>query len=248
MKKTSEEASADSIQARQTPDKLSGQQQNAPKAPPGQKSRDASHAAGARQESAKDEPWQPLAHVIGRSRYVVLLAALAVMLVAVSLFLLGTYLAVVNTWDAWINVIDGNVDSTELTVVFLEIVSVMLKAVVFYIVGIGFYSLFIAPLNLPVALGVETLNDLETKVISVVIVIMAVTFLEHFILWEDALNMLQHGATLALVVASLVLFQFYNHRAKEDQADRNAPSQAKRELFDGNQEEQEEQEKQEQQS
>ncbi len=243
MKKISEEPSSDSNEAQQTPDKLRGQRHGSLQASREQQST----ARGARRGSPKDEPWQPLAHIIGRSRYVVLLASLAVMLVAISLFLLGTYLAVVNTWEAWVNVVDGNVDSTELTVVFLEVVSVMLKAVVFYIVGVGFYSLFIAPLNLPVALGVETLNDLETKVISVVIVIMAVTFLEHFILWEDALKMLQHGATLALVVAALVLFQFYNHRAKEDQADRNAPSQAKHELFDHDQEEQEGQEQRQQQ-
>ncbi|MBC7945638.1 MAG: YqhA family protein [Burkholderiales bacterium] len=246
MKKLSEdkEASGDAPEAQLPPGKSPGQQLDARKASREQQSREGSRARGAGRELPKDEPWQPLAHIIGRSRYVVLLASLAVMLVAISLFLLGTYLAVVNTWEAWVNVIDGNVDSTELTVVFLEIVSVMLKAVVFYIVGIGFYSLFIAPLNLPVSLGVETLNDLETKVISVVIVIMAVTFLEHFILWEDALAMLQHGATLALVVAALVLFQFYNHRAKEDQADRDAPSQAKHELFDHDHEEQEEQRQQ----
>lgn len=187
---------------------------------------------------SEDQPAQPLAHIIGRSRYVVLLASLAVMVVSISLFLLGTYLAVINTWAAWVDVIHGNVDSAELTVVFLEVVSVMMKAVVFYLIGVGFYSLFIAPLNLPLALGVETLNDLETKVISVVIVIMAVTFLEHFVLWEDPIETLQYAATLSIVVAALVLFQFYNHRAKEEQAERsNGQSKAKHELFEENQEE-----------
>ena len=45
------------------------------------------------------------------------------------------------------------------------------------VIGVGLYSLFIAPLNLTVSLGVETLSDLESKVLSVVVVIMAVTFL-----------------------------------------------------------------------
>ena len=66
-------------------------------------------------------------------------------------------------------------------------------------------------------MGVETLGDLESKVVSVVVVIMAVTFLEHFIRWENAAQTLQYGAALALVVGALVAFQFYNHRAKEDQ-------------------------------
>lgn len=122
---------------------------------------------------------------------------------------------------------------------FLEIVSVMLKAVVFYLIGVGLYSLFTSPLNLTVSLGVETLNDLESKVISVVVVIMSVTFLEHFIRWEDPLQTLQFGGALALVVLALVLFQMYSHRAKEDQQSHNPDVQAraKRELFQEDHEE-----------
>ena len=109
----------------------------------------------------------------------------------------------------------------------------MLKAVVFYIIGVGLYSLFISPLNLTVSLGVETLSDLESKVASVVVVILGVTFLEHFILWEDPLATLQFGAALGLVAGALVLFQQYNHRVKEDQKS-HAPevqTQAQRRLF-----------------
>ncbi len=174
----------------------------------------------------------PLSQTLGRTRYIVLLAVIAVMLVAITLFLLGTIQAVVSVWDAWRNGFRSGFastpeNSTRLTVQFLELVSLMLKAVVYYIIGIGLYSLFIAPLNVTVALGVETLNDLETKVVSVVIVIMGVTFLEHFILWEEPLQTLQFGGALALVVGSLVLFQMYSHRSKEDQKEHN-PDEQKR--------------------
>ena len=154
---------------------------------------------------------------VGRSRYVVLLAVAAVMLVAVSLFLLGTVQAVAGVYHAWANVAHGDLASTQLTVEFLEIVSVMLKAVVFYLIGVGLYSLFVAPLNITVSLGVETLADLESKVVSVVVVILGVTFLEHFIRWQQPLETLEFGGAAALVVAALVLFQRYNHQAKEDQ-------------------------------
>ena len=177
---------------------------------------------------------------IGRTRLIVLLAVVAVMLVAVSLFLLGTVMAAVSVWAAWNGVLQGKLGTTDLTVKFLEIVTVMLKAVVFYLVGVGLYSLFIAPLNVTVALGVETLNDLEAKVISVVIVILSVTFLEHFIRWERPLETLQHGGALAVVVISLVLFQLYSHRAKEDQKSHSGPAQAraKREMFEADHEQQ----------
>jgi uncharacterized membrane protein YqhA len=154
---------------------------------------------------------------LGRSRYAVILAVLAVMLVALSLFLIGTFQAGVTTWHAWRDLAQGSFQSATTTVEFLEIVTVMLKAVVFYLVGVGLYSLFIRPLNITMSLGVQTLNDLETKVVSVVIVILSVTFLEHFILWKDPTSTLQFGAALALVVAALVFFQRYSHAAKEDQ-------------------------------
>jgi uncharacterized membrane protein YqhA len=157
-------------------------------------------------------------HWLGRSRFIVLLAVVAVILVAISLFLLGTVQAVHGMWNAWQSVWHGNPPTTKLTVEFLEIVSTMLKAVVFYIIGVGLYSLFVAPLNLTVSLGVETLIDVETKVISVIVVILGVTFLSHFIRWEDPLATLEFGGSAALMVGALVLFQRFNHKAKEEQS------------------------------
>ena len=185
-----------------------------------------------------------IGQAIGRSRYVVLLAVVAVLMVALSLFVLAAVMAATALWKTWKGVFSGDLspaDLTALTVHFLEIVSMMLKAVVFYLIGVGLYSLFIAPLNVTAALGVETLGDLESKVVSVVVVIMAVTFLEHFIEWEKPAELLQHAAALALVVAVLVAFQFYNHRAKEDhRANAGADEeQAKREMFHGDREERE---------
>jgi uncharacterized membrane protein YqhA len=170
---------------------------------------------------------------VGHTRYVVLLAVAAVLLVAIALFALGAVMAVSGFWHALQAVLRGDLASLNVTVEFLEIVSVMLKAVIFYIVGVGLYSLFIAPLNLPLALGVETLNDLEAKVVSAIVVIMAVTFLEHFILWEQPNDLFAMGVTLALVILALVAFQIFTHWAKTEQMRTQAEPQeaARQELF-----------------
>lgn len=154
--------------------------------------------------------------VIGKTRFIVLLAVAAVLLIAVALFVLASALAVIGVVAAFADAFKGNLDSNELTVDFLEVVSLLLKAVIFYVVGVGLYSLFIQPLNLTAALGIETFHDLESKIVSVVIVILAVTFLEHFIRWESPDETLRFGVVMALVVASLVSFQFFNLRARED--------------------------------
>ncbi len=183
----------------------------------------------------------PLSRVIGRSRYIVLLAVVAVLVVAVSLFLFGTVLTGRSIWNAWGQILTGHADMSRVTVAFLEIVRVMLEAVVFLLVGIGLYSLFVAPLNVSLALDVESLHDLEDRVVSLIVAILATTFLEHFTQWRNPLETLEFGGALALVVIALVLFQMQAQRAKEDQKEHNleAQARAKRDLFAHANEEQE---------
>ncbi len=171
---------------------------------------------------------ESLGNFIGRSRYVVLVAVVAVMLVSLSLFLLGTIGAVKLIYSSWMEfALYGEAGSTEQIVESLSIIGVMLRAVVFYIIGVGLYSLFIAPLNLTTALGMESLSDLEVKVISVVIVILAIKFLQEFVKWNQQLEIAYFGGTLAVVVAALVLFQWNSRNAKEFSKE-HAPDVAKR--------------------
>lgn len=79
----------------------------------------------------------------------------------------------------------------------------------------------------------ETLSDLESKVVSVIIVIMSVTFLEHFIAWKNPDELLKFAGALSLTILPLVAFQFLSHRVKEDHR-RHRPdtqSRAQKRLF-----------------
>ncbi len=173
----------------------------------------------------------PLAWLIGRSRLIVVVAVLAVLLAAFSLFLLGAWLALTTVWTTWRDVAGGDVGSTDINIRFLEIVTVMLKAVFFYLIGVGFYSLFISPLNVTVALGVESLNDLESKIISVIVVIMAVDFLERFIGSDDP-EVLYSAIALAVVVAALVFFKIYTNREGHEARMRRDQDLARLEMFE----------------
>ena len=183
----------------------------------------------------------PLAELIGRTRFIVLVAVVSVILVSVALFLVGAGLAVQGIWGAAGAVLRGDLAATSITVDLLEVVSVMLKAVVFYLIGVGFYSLFIAPLNLTAALGIRSFNDLEIKVVSVVVVIMAVTYLEHFIRWDQAVETLLYGVSLGIVVMALVFFQKHSHREAREDEHEDAPMrvQAQRRMFHDEEEERE---------
>lgn len=176
--------------------------------------------------------------VIGRTRFVVLIAVVAVLLVAFSLFLQGTLLALDTIWSSWRDIFKQGVAAQkgELAVQFLEVVSTMLKAVVFYLIGIGLYSLFITPLNLTSSLGVESLADLEQKVVSVIIVILGVTFLEHFVRWEKALDTLYFAGALALAGGALVFFQRVHHGVGGDLQLPEAKLRARQQLFENERE------------
>ena len=184
--------------------------------------------------SKTSEVFTKIGRILGRSRYVVLIAVAAVMLIALSLFILGTVEAINAIWHAWERMFNGEMHAADLTVEFLEIVTVMMKAVVFYLIGVGLFSLFITPLNVTVALGVRTLTDLEEKVINVIVVILSVTFLQHFIQWRNPLETMYHGAALAMVVIALMLFQHFRQRAKELQKSEspNVQVKAQKEMFE----------------
>ncbi|MDQ3550201.1 MAG: YqhA family protein [Bacteroidota bacterium] len=175
---------------------------------------------------------------LGRTRFVVLIAVAAVMLIALSLFLLGTVEAFRSIWNAWDKMFSGQLNAAYLTVEFLEVVTVMMKAVVFYLIGVGLFSLFISPLNVTVALGVLTLSDLEEKIINVIVVILSVTFLQHFILWVDPLQTMYNAASLAMVVIALMLFQHFRQRVREDQKKEspNIQAKAQKEMFEKDEE------------
>lgn len=194
----------------------------------------ANHQRKSFDHTGLDETLNRVGNLIGRSRIVVLIAVAAVLLVAFSLFALGSIHAVISVFEAWKSMFTGDLESVELTVTFLETITVMLKAVFFYLIGVGLYSLFISPLNIAIALGIETLNDLETKILNVVIVIMAVTFLEHFTRWRESWMVLQFGIAFALVVAAIVLFEFLSHYSSEasEAHDPELQRHSKRELFE----------------
>ena len=78
------------------------------------------------------------------------------------------------------------------------------------------------------------------EIVSMIIVIMGVTVLEHFIRWEQPNEIVLFGGTLALVVAALVLFQFQSHRSKAQRKnDPDTQTRVQRQLFHEDREERE---------
>lgn len=89
----------------------------------------------------------------------------------------------------------------------VEIIDLFLVATVSYIVAVGLYKLFIKKdFQLPGLLKISNLNDLESKIIGVIVAALAVAFLGEAANAESKSDLFYYGGGIALVVASLGLF------------------------------------------
>jgi hypothetical protein len=88
----------------------------------------------------------------------------------------------------------------------IELIDIFLLGTILYIVALGLYELFIdATLPVPSWLQIATLDDLKDKLVGVVVVLLAVTFLGRAVVWNGSGQILPLGAAIALVIAALAL-------------------------------------------
>jgi uncharacterized membrane protein YqhA len=150
---------------------------------------------------------------------VVLLGVLGTFLASVSLYIFGlagvvTYIASGLTLDDPFSYIHLK----EFSIVLIQAIDIFLLATVLYIIALGLYELFIdETLDLPNWLEVKTLNDLEDRLLSVIVVILPVSFLGKLAEWNKGIDILWMGIAVGIVmlaVACNVYVTTHRHRSK----------------------------------
>lgn len=87
----------------------------------------------------------------------------------------------------------------------VEFVHTFLVGTVLYITAMGLYQLFIKEIDFPRWLKIDSTEELETNLIGVTVVVLAVNFMGA-IFARGTENLLQYGAGIALPIAALGLF------------------------------------------
>jgi uncharacterized membrane protein YqhA len=88
-----------------------------------------------------------------------------------------------------------------LAVELVTIIDLFLLGTVLYIVAVGLYELFVDPgLPMPAWLRISTLDDLKERLLGVVVVLLAVTFLGSAVTWDGSANILALGLAVGLVL------------------------------------------------
>ena len=61
-------------------------------------------------------------------------------------------------------------------------------------------------ISYPHWLKIRDLTDLKEKLIAAVVVVIVITFLKHIVMWENPLETLYFGGSIAIVIIAITLF------------------------------------------
>jgi uncharacterized membrane protein YqhA len=152
-----------------------------------------------------------LVRIIGATRYLVLIPIIGLALAAAVLFAFGGIGLVLFLIKNASLAVEGH-DLTVLPIFdLLQYVHQFLIGTVLYITSIGFYQLFIQEVPVPGWMKTESAEDLETSLVGVVIVVLAIEFLGAVFSGTQASNLLTYGAGIALPIAALAIFLGVRH-------------------------------------
>lgn len=148
--------------------------------------------------------------LLEKSRYLVLIAVVFSLLASCAAFLWGA----AKTVAIISNLVTSYGKYPSASVALVELMDAFLIATGLLIFAVGLYELFIRDISLPGWLTLHTLHDLKARLNSVIILVMAVAFLEHLVEWQDPQGILFFGIAVAAVSASLVAFSHLEKRIR----------------------------------
>ena len=141
--------------------------------------------------------------ILGQTRYAVIVPSIASIIGALLLMAQGSISIMMVIVDAVLN--EAYLKDTIVDV--LTAVDAILLGTVLLVIGYGLYELFVdTRLEVPTWLQVRDLDDLKSKLIGVVVAIVAVVFVGVFVDTNRAADVVSYGLGAGALVAGLALF------------------------------------------
>jgi uncharacterized membrane protein YqhA len=149
---------------------------------------------------------------ITATRYLIIIPILGLVIAASFFFIfggIGLLRMLVELLLAIVSELAGQSAEVESSLVIIEVVDYIhtfLVGTVLYITAVGFYQLFISSnIRFPGWLKIDSTEELESNLIGVTVVVLAVNFMSGVFLGGIE-NLLEYGAGIGLVIAALGLF------------------------------------------
>lgn len=148
-----------------------------------------------------------MARLLSAARYMVLLGVVACAFGGLLLFV-GAVAQLVLVATALFSGLGTAKEIKALAVNEVFLADITLIATALLLVAVGLYELFISKIDLPVGVNVVSLEDLKDKLVGVIVVALAVSFLAQVASWDGKTDLLAYGASIALVTLALGAFSF----------------------------------------
>jgi uncharacterized membrane protein YqhA len=143
------------------------------------------------------------------SRFIAIFAILGTALSAFAVYIYGAAFVVISVWDTVTAGRPSEDGLKHLTLQLVESTDAFLLGTVLYIVSIGFFQLFIdSDLNIPGWMRITNLDQLKSKLIGVIVVLLGVTFLGKVSNWRAGSDIAYLGVAIGAVIISLAYFGF----------------------------------------
>ncbi len=147
--------------------------------------------------------------ILGLTRYAVVIPSIASIIGALLLMAQGSIEIVLIVRDAVL--LETYLKDTIVDV--LTAVDAILLGTVLLVIGYGLYELFVdTRLEVPTWLQVRSLDDLKSKLIGVVVAIIAVVFVGVLVDTNRATDVVSYGVGAGALVAGLALFALATRR------------------------------------
>jgi uncharacterized membrane protein YqhA len=137
---------------------------------------------------------------LARSTWLVLIGVVGLLGTSVIAFVWG----VAKTWSLAQTLLDDGSSSDQAVVLLLEAIDIYLTATVLIILAIGLFELFIKQIDLPGWLVINTLDDLKGKLLDILVIVLAIKFVEKLVSADEALDVLWYGIAVGIVGSLLV--------------------------------------------
>lgn len=143
--------------------------------------------------------------ILEYSKYIAIPGIISLLFASIAAFIWGG----IKTFDVILIIINSSGKAPTISIALIKLIDSVLISVALFIFASSLYQLFIGTLDLPSWMLSENLYELKAKLGSMVILVMAVTFLEHLVEWKDPVGTLYFGISVAIVSGMLAVFSYF---------------------------------------
>ena len=149
-----------------------------------------------------------MGRLLEKTGYLAYIGIISLLLASVVAFGWGA----VKTFNAIMLIITSYGKDSSIAVSLVEIVDSFLIAIALQIFSVSMYELFVGKLNLPDWMLAHNLHELKTKLSSVIVLVMAVKFLERLVEWKNPNDLLFFAIAISVVAAALIAFSYFGKK------------------------------------